>query len=248
MPDQGDRSSSSSGSQQPSIEEMMWQSDEFDPQSEQHYSGDGTWTESRVICALVDATTKSEALAKGAASFANRSDRADPLFSHEKKDTFELAVELKSLPLAIAETGWESHSPIAQLTTEQGQDALEKAVTASGFDDSRSNIYNEWGEKILSESEVRETAENLGESGWFVLGLGLEPTGSGENHEEYIGNHYQVRCPECESMGAKCANIVFESRCSEHIGIWECDNCSESFRGPHPSRPASMNSNAGSGL
>lgn len=224
---------------EPVAQEMIESSSISPLNPSRHYSGDGTWTEAHVICCVVDARDKAIALAKAGAAFSNREGRPDPLFSHDKSETFELVIELKSLPLAVAETDWDKYEPIAQLGTEDADDAMKKAIAESQFDRGDSIIYNEWGDKLSSQAELHSHIQSLDE-GWFVLGIGLQPTGSGTAHEQYLGNTYDIRCPECGHVGAECVNIVFEDRADSHVGVWDCGGCGTDYRGPHPEGAADL--------
>jgi len=229
MPDPGRKKAEISDT----VEELMESSSLSPLTPSTHYSGDGTWTEAHVICALVEATNEAEALAKASASFGHREGRPEPLFSHNKADTFELAVEIKSLPLAIAETEWDKREPISELGTSEAESAINQAIADSHFEDGDSIIYNQWGEKLVAASVVYDYLESI-ETGYIVVGLGLEPTGSGNDQGKYIGETFDIYCQQCEQLGADCVNIVFEDRMDDHIGVWDCNQCANTFRGPHP--------------
>jgi len=220
------------------VQRMLSDSQLSQMRSTRYFSGDGTWTEAHVIVALVDGANEEIALSKGAASFKNREDRPDPLFAHDKDDTYDLAIGLESLPLAISETPWAEKDAVIQMGTDQAADALELIISDSDFEAGESIVYNEWGSQFTSESELRDHVATLGDAGWFIVGLGLKPTGAGQGNEEYIGQTIEVHCPSCGPQPAECMNIVYDDRHDGHNGIWECSNCEQVFRGPHPRGPA----------
>ncbi|RLM94348.1 hypothetical protein [Haloarcula sp. Atlit-7R] len=220
------------------VQSMLTDSELSQLHSQRYFSGDGTWTEAHVIVAIVDGATDDIALSKAAAAFKNREDRPDPLFAHDKEDTYDLAIGLQSLPLAISESPWSARDAIIQLGTDEAEEALDLIVSDSTFAEGESIAYNEWGEQFTSEAALRNQAASIEDNGWIVVGVGLKPTGAGEGNEEYIGETFNVHCPSCGPKPAQCKNIVYEERHDGHSGIWECSNCSDIFRGPHPRGPA----------
>lgn len=220
------------------VQAMLTDSELSQLHSQRYFSGDGTWTEAHVIVAIVDGANDDIALSKAAAAFKNREDRPEPLFAHDKEDTYDLAIGLESLPLAISETPWSSRNAIIELGTDEAADALDLIVADSNFEEGTSIAYNEWGEQFASESTVRSHATSIEENGWIVVGVGLKPTGAGDGNEQYIGETIEVHCPNCGPQPAECKNIVYEERHDGHNGIWECSNCDDVFRGPHPRGPS----------
>ena len=212
-------------------------------QSGRRFSGDGPWTEAHIICALVDGQNEDEALAKAAAAFAHRDGRPEPLFDHSKTDTFDLASELESLPLAVTETPWADRKPIARLSTDEADAALEQIHADSDFESGESIVYDVWGDEIQSEAELTQALDGLGDDGWIVVGVGLKPTGAGEQNEDYIGSIYEIHCMHCNDLKpAECVNIVYDDIHDSHDGVWTCEDCGTNFRGVHPRGPAGTQS------
>lgn len=210
--------------------------------SGRQFSGDGTWTGTHIIVALVGGQTEDEALANAVAAFAHRDGRPDPLFEHSKTDTFDLAVELESLTLAVPETPWEDHPPVMEVPSEETDDAFEQICSDSNFEADDSIVFNRWGEKLTSEDEFQSAINSL-DTGWLIAGVGLKPTGAGQSNDDYIGNIYEIRCPTCESLqDAECVNLAYNDRQDEHEGVWTCEKCGENFRGVNPQGPAEMQS------
>ena len=225
-------------STKPQIQAMLEASSLWQVGSGTHYSGDGTWTEADLVCAVVDAGGKKIALAKAAAAFGNRDNRPDPFFSYEKTDTFELALDLESLSLVFPDTPWAAHEPVAEIDTDAGGKALEQLYTDVETDSDGAVGYNERGELLSSKAAIEEEIDSFDSAGWIIVGLSLKPTGAGNDHGQYIGESYTIHCADCGSVSGECKNIICLEEADEHIGIWECSQCSNQFRGPHPKGPA----------
>lgn len=203
-------------------------------ESKKHYSGDGTWTEDEVICAVVEARCEAVAASKASAAFGCREDKPDTLWEYDRQESYEIAQEFKTLPRSIAETDWKQMPAIVKAGRGKFDDVVEQIISDSNFDAGESIVYNEWGTAIASEEDLGEALKTDDKPAWIVVGVALKPTGAGQGNDEYIGETASVYCEDCGMEKAECMNIVFEERTEEHIGIWECSGCGQSNHGPHP--------------
>jgi len=230
-------------SESPLSEEIKALLDEtytYNTVSSPRYSGDGTWIESHLIFALIEAEDKAVAASKAGAALENRDGRPDPLFSHEDKDTYDLLAALDSIPLTVQDTPWEQADPIAEVSSIEDE-PITRLLEVSPFGDNEVGVFTEWGGAIESTAELESELASFSEQGWLFAGIALAPLGAGDGNDEYIGNTYEVSCSDCERVRqAKCINITYDHDVEMDVGVWICQDCDTDFRGTHPEGPAKL--------
>jgi len=206
--------------------------------SSKRYSGDGTWIESHLIFALVEADDKAVATSKAAAALENRDGRPDPLFSDDGADTYDLLAALDSIPLVVQGTPWERANPIAPVS-DIDDGPVERVLVLPQFTDEDPIVFDEWGSPLESKPELRSEINSFSEQGWLIAGVALAPLGAGQGNEDYIGNTYEVSCPNCGRLRqAECINVTHDPEVDMDAGVWVCQDCDTDFRGAHPRGPA----------
>lgn len=206
------------------------------------FTGDGTWTEDKVICAIVTATSKPVALSKAAAAFGCREDRPDTLWDYERTESFEIVSEFKTPPRKIADSSWEGLSPVVKVGDDGYDEVLAQIRSDCAFEDNKSIIYDEWGAKITTHDALEKAMASDTEPVWIVIGVSLEPTAAGKGFDEYLGQTASVYCHTCGTETAECVNIILPDEVDDHVGVWTCEECSSRIYGPTPQEAVSRDS------
>lgn len=235
------QSSRSDSSLSDEIESLVDETYTYNISSSRRYSGDGTWIESHLIFALVEASDRAVAASKGAAALENRNGRPEPLFAHEGSDTYDLLLALDSIPLTVQGTPWERASPIAEVD-EMSSEPMQRLLEVAPFDDENEVcVVSEWGDMLESQAAVKDEIASFTSQGWLIAGIALAPLGAGDGNDEYIGNNYEVYCPNCgEPKQAECINVTHDEEEGMDAGIWVCQDCDHDYRGTHPRGPARL--------
>jgi ribosomal protein L37AE/L43A len=206
--------------------------------SEYNYTGDGVWTNPRIIAAIVSGSAACHAKIKAAAAFRERDERPDPLFNHKKRDTFDLVVELSNFPETLR-SEWKYHDSVINISK---NDEFQKVVNSlihekapfSGNNE-KPVIFDEYGNGIETKDEFKSLLAKLGTDAWIVLGIGLGPKGSGIGEQEHLGKTTSYWCPSCDrEENVTAVNILYSNRDRKHRGVWRCETCSTHFAGPSP--------------
>lgn len=230
-------------SESPLSEEIKALLDEtytFNTVSSRRYSGDGTWIESHLIFALIEAQDKAVAISKAGAALENRDGRPDPLFSSDGADTYDLLAAIDSIPLTVQDTAWEQAEPVAEVGS-IADEPIKRLLEMSPFSDNEVGVFTEWGEPVESTAELESELDSFSEQGWLFAGIALAPLGAGDGNDEYIGNTYEVSCPDCERVRqAECINVTHDHDGGMDVGVWICQDCDTDFRGTHPRGPAKL--------
>jgi len=235
-----DQSNQSDSPLSDEIKSLVDETYTYNINSSRRYSGDGTWIESHLIFALLEASDKAVAASKGAAALENRDGRPEPLFDHEASDTYDLLIALDSIPLTVQGTPWERASPLAPVD-DMSDEPMQNLLETAPFDDGDTCVVSEWGTVLQSKTAVKDELASFETQGWLIAGIALAPLGAGDGNEQYIGNTYEVYCPNCAKPNqAECINVTHDKQEGVDAGIWVCQNCDGDFRGTHPRGPANL--------
>ncbi|MBV0901355.1 hypothetical protein [Haloarcula salina] len=200
------------------------------------FTGDGTWTEDKVICAIVTATSEIVALSKAAAAFGCRDDRPETLWDYERTESFEIISEFKTPPRVVANSAWEDLPPVAKAGDDGYDDVVVQMRSVCSFEDNKSIVYDEWGTQITSADALEEATTVGTDPVWIVIGVSLEPTAVGKGFDEYIGSTARIHCHTCRLESAECVNIILPEEMDDHVGIWICEECGGRISGPTPQK------------
>ncbi|WP_408960631.1 hypothetical protein [Natrinema sp. 74] len=190
-----------------------------------------------VVFIAVTAQTKYEAIAKGAAACQKLVSDTGPI------DGYQLIDDIDD-PAPQLVKRWSSLPTATTLTSETGQQLLERLVTVVDEDFSRWSaadgefpiLYNEWGQ-VVNDSDQAIGLE--GDHQWFVSALAL--------HEDPKSNHTTQTEPDiptktrlfCRACESETIHVVDGRDTASDTAVpatpvWQCNRCQSPQHGPDP--------------